>query len=77
MVIERAESSYPTDSRFIKPTHSRLIYYALVAVLRHKEIKHKTSLHISYLSGGESKPFFFFFFYTPVRDTFGSEPGER
>lgn len=37
MVIAAAESSYPRDSRFIKPTHSRLIYYSEVAAAGHKK----------------------------------------
>lgn len=36
-----AESSYPIDSRFIKPTHSRLIYYTEVTAAGHKKINHR------------------------------------
>lgn len=32
-----AESSYPIDSRFIKPTHSRLMYYIVMAAAGHKK----------------------------------------
>lgn len=41
-----AESSYPIDSRFIKQTHFRLIYYAVVAAAGHKKINHRLTLHL-------------------------------
>lgn len=68
-----AESSYPKDSRFIKPTHSRLIYHTVVVAAGHLSIVYKNinhGLHFTSAFGAKR-------FKAPFVTFFGTMPTEK